>query len=72
MGVSDDSPGGKAGLLVSLGRNAEPVEIANVVYFLTTEEASFINGANIVVDGGWLNHNVIYLEEATGKTLLHM
>lgn len=72
MGVSDNSPGGKAGLLVSLGRNAEPVEIANVVYFLTTEEASFINGANIVVDGGWLNHNVIYLEEATGKNLLHM
>ena len=65
-----DSPGGKAALLTSLGRNATTKEIANVVYYLTTPEASFINGANIVVDGGWLNHNVIYYEEATGKMLL--
>lgn len=70
MGVSPDSPGGKAGQITSMGRNASTDEIANVVYFLTTSEASFINGANIVVDGGWLNHNVIYYEEATGKNIL--
>lgn len=70
MGVSLDSPGEKAGQITAMGRNASTKEIANVVYFLTTAGASFINGANIVVDGGWLNHNVIYYEEATGKNLL--
>lgn len=71
MCSDEESPGGKAGLLTPLGRNASTNEIADVVYFLTTSQASFINGANIVVDGGWLNHNVIYYEEAYGKNLLN-
>ncbi len=35
-------------------RTAEPVEIANVAVFLSSDEASFVNGTVLVADGGWL------------------
>jgi NAD(P)-dependent dehydrogenase (short-subunit alcohol dehydrogenase family) len=37
---------------VPMGRIADPVEIARCVFFLASDEASFVTGASLIVDGG--------------------
>ena len=39
-----------------LGRIGKPEEVANAILFLASDEASFINGAELVIDGGYSAH----------------
>ena len=49
----ETSVSAKAEELTPLGRRGQPSEVAEVVEFLLSDRASFINGATIVVDGGY-------------------
>ena len=51
-GVSIDEIRKRKEKLTALGRIAKPEEIANVILFLASEKASFITGADLIVDGG--------------------
>ena len=42
----------RAGASIPLGRMGTPEEVANTVLFLASSESSFIQAAEIVVDGG--------------------
>jgi len=37
---------------IPMGRMAEPEEVAELVYFLVSPGATFLTGANYIVDGG--------------------
>jgi NAD(P)-dependent dehydrogenase (short-subunit alcohol dehydrogenase family) len=54
QGIADGSID-LAGLLseIPMRRQAAPSEVAAVVRFLASEDASYITGQTIVVDGGW-------------------
>jgi len=42
-----------ANLKTLLGRAAEPQEIIDLIFFIASEKGQFINGENIMIDGGY-------------------
>jgi 3alpha(or 20beta)-hydroxysteroid dehydrogenase len=54
MVAATDESGGGAVDAIPLGRMAQPEEVSNVVLFLVSDEASFVSGAEHVVDGAMI------------------
>ncbi|MGE4303203.1 MAG: glucose 1-dehydrogenase [Novosphingobium sp.] len=54
MAAATDESGGGAAEAIPIGRMAQPDEVSNVVLFLASDEASFVSGAEHVVDGAMI------------------
>lgn len=54
MIAATDEQGGGAAAAIPLGRLAQPEEVSNMVLFLASDEASFVSGAEHVVDGAMI------------------
>lgn len=52
-GQTDQTLQGQIVRAIPMGRMGKPVDIANLVVFLASDEASFITGQTIVSDGGY-------------------
>jgi NAD(P)-dependent dehydrogenase (short-subunit alcohol dehydrogenase family) len=55
LGLTDEQIKGfaaQAAAATPLGRNGTPDEVAKAVVFLASDDASFVNGIELFVDGG--------------------
>lgn len=67
-GMSTDSSY-QATQITPLGRNGKPQEVADVVSYLISKRASFITGANVIVDGGYSCVDYIMKKESEEVTV---
>jgi 3alpha(or 20beta)-hydroxysteroid dehydrogenase len=56
MVEATDEVGGDALSMIPLRRISDPIEVSHLVVFLASDEASFVTGAEYVVDGGMTAH----------------
>ena len=55
--------------LVPVGRIGVPDDIGQAVAYLTSEAASYVNGANLVIDGGVSDHMLAMIPGRPGKAV---
>ena len=63
MQPGDDPEARIAPVATCLGRVGAPEEVAGVFVFLASDDAAYVTGADIRVDGGWIG-GLTYAEEA--------
>ena len=51
--LAEDHPMRAIARAIPLGRIGDPEEVARCALFLASSDASYVTGANLVVDGGW-------------------
>jgi meso-butanediol dehydrogenase / (S,S)-butanediol dehydrogenase / diacetyl reductase len=51
--LADDHPMRRIASAIPLGRIGQPEEVARCALFLASDAASYVTGANLVIDGGW-------------------
>lgn len=51
--LADDHPMRAIAAHIPLGRVGDAVEVVRCALFLASDEASYVTGANLMVDGGW-------------------
>jgi meso-butanediol dehydrogenase / (S,S)-butanediol dehydrogenase / diacetyl reductase len=51
--LAEDHPMRTIAKAIPLGRIGTPEEVAQCALFLVNDEASYVTGANLVIDGGW-------------------
>jgi len=51
--LTDDHPMRTIARAIPLGRIGTPEDVVRCALFLASDEASYVTGANLVIDGGW-------------------
>jgi len=42
------------GQVIPLGRSGEPEEVAQAALYLASDDSTYVSGAALVIDGGWI------------------